>query len=174
LGEDAVDHIITLLKKFGYPILRNELSNEFSRSPLTPEQSGELHKFPGLRFDFFIGVKGKDTSYLAEIKGKSLESFKGMVDKDLYDGYYEIANLPFPILYFVWVKETNKIYRHEITNPENFETKYSGGTVVYSIPSELIHEVELKDDIMLKMCRTDKSLARAYKRFLNKVGALNV
>jgi len=128
-----------------------------------------LHKFPGLRFDFFIGVKGKDTPYLAEIKGKESYFCRGWVDRDLYNGYYELSNLPFPLLYFVWVKENNKIYRHTITNPENFETKYSGGTVIYVIPPELIHEVKLKDDIMLKMCKTSKSLNRSYKRFLDRV-----
>jgi hypothetical protein len=167
LGESAVNHVIELLKKFGYPILRNDLSKNFSRSPLTPEQSGELHKFPGLRFDIFIGVKGKDTSYLAEIKGKSKEKFKNWVDKDLYDGYYELSSLPYPLLYFIWIEETNKVYRHEITNPENFETRES----IYLIPTDLIHEVQLNDDILLKMCKTKKSLARAYRRFVNGVGA---
>jgi hypothetical protein len=153
LGEDAVNHVIDLLKKYGYPILRNDLSWEFSRSKLTPEQAAELHKFRGLRFDIWIGRKGKDTPYLAEIKGKELDRFKKWVDKDLYDGYYEISNLPFPLLYFVWIRENNKIYRHEITNPEKFNTIDYGGTQVYLIPTELIHEVELSDDIFLAGCK---------------------
>jgi hypothetical protein len=132
---------------------------------LTPEQKAELHKFPGLRFDIFIGRKGIDTPYLAEIKGKDVEFFKNWVDKDLYDGYYELANLPYPLLYFVWIKETDKIYRHEITNPENFKTKYHGGKIVYLMPPELIHEVQLNDDILLRGCMSAKSLQRSYRRF---------
>lgn len=158
LGEDAVNHVIELLEKYGYPIKRNELSRQFSRGLLTPEQAAELHKFPGLRFDIIIGRKGKDEPYLAEIKGKALDRFKKWVDKDLYDGYYEIANLPFPLLYFIWVRENDKIYRHEITNPEKFKTIDDDGTQVYLIPTELIHEVNLRDDILLKMCMHAKSL----------------
>jgi len=164
LGEDALDRVIKLLKKYGYPILRNDLDVEFTKSKLTPEQAGALHVFPGLRFDLFIGRKGNDTPYLAEIKGKTLDRFKKWVDKDLYDGYYEIVKLPFPLLYFVWIKENDKIYRHEITNPENFKTIEHGGTQVYLIPTELIHEVKLNDDILLSMCKTTESFMRDITR----------
>ena len=164
LGEDAVNHVIELLESYGYPILRNDLSREFSRSPLTPEQKAELHKFRGLRFDIWIGRKGKDEPYLAEIKGKEFDRFKKWVDKDLYDGYYEIARLPFPLLYFVWIKENDKIYRHEITNPEKFKTINYGGTQVYLIPEELIHAVNLGDDTFLKMCKRVEYLERDFTR----------
>jgi len=166
LGEDAVNRIINLLKTFGYPILRNELSRTFSQSQLTPEQASELHKLPALRFDIFIGAKGKDTPYLAEIKGKELERFKNWVDKDLYDCYFELVNLPYPLLYFIWIKETDKIYRHEITNPNDFEIiEDFRGALVYLIPPDLIHEVRLQDDILLRMCMTEDDLVRSFKRF---------
>ncbi len=170
LGEDAVDHVIELLESYGYPILRNDLEIEFTKSKLTPEQAGALHVFPGLRFDIFIGRKGKDTPYLAEIKGKEFDRFKKWVDKGLYDGYYEIA---IPLLYFVWIRENSKIYRHEITSPEKFKSMDYGGTQVYLIPTELIHEVKLKDDILLKMCKIEHDFTRPLKHAFEKTKSLS-
>jgi hypothetical protein len=164
LGEDAVNHVIALLERFGYKVKRNELSREFSRGILTDEQKAELHTFPGLAFDLFIGPKGKETAYLAEIKGKDALVFKRWVNKDLYENYYSIAKTNFPFLYFVWIKETDKIYRHEITNPEKFKTIDDDGTQVYLIPTELIHEVNLKEGILLSACRSKEALMNALKK----------
>ena len=157
LGEDAVNHVIALLEKFGYKVKRNELSREFSKSILTPEQAGELHRYPGASFDLFIGTKGRETAYLAQIKGKAKDYYKDMVDKVAYDGYYAIASLPFPFLYFIWIRETDKIYRHEITSPENFETRED----IYLIPDDLIHLVQLNEDILLSASMSEESLMKA-------------
>ena len=147
LGEDAVNHVIDLLKKYGFSILRNDLAIEFTNSKQ--------------RFDGFIVRRGKDTAYLAEVKGKELDRFKKWVDKGLYDGYYEIA---IPLLYFVWIKENDKIYWHEITNPESFKAIDYAGTQVYLIPTEIIHEVESNDDLLLVICRPAKYLERDITR----------
>jgi len=162
LGEEAVNHVIALLEKFGYNVKRNELSREFSRSILISEEKAELHTFPGLAFDLFIGPKGKETAYLAEIKGKSKEAFKCWVDKDLYENYYAFAKINFPFLYFVWIKETDRIYRHAITNPEKFKTRDDD---VYLIPKELIHEVNLKEGILLSACRSKEALMNALENY---------
>ena len=169
LGEEAVNHIIALLEKNGYKIKRNELSREFSRSILPPNQSAELHTFPGLAFDLFIGSKGKETAYLAQIKGKSFDGYKYIVNRDLYDGYYAIARLPFPFLYFVWIRENDKIYRHEITNPENFETGISSdGTPTYLMPDDSIHEAQLNEDILLSCCMSEEALMERLNKMSKK------
>jgi hypothetical protein len=164
LGEDAVNHVIERLESLGYKILRNELSREFSKGVLNSQQSGELAKFPGLAFDLFIGTKGKENAYLVQIKGKAKDIFKTWVDRVAYNNYWTIAKHKVPFLYFIWIKENDTIYRHQVISPRTFvKSTDSDGKPIYLIPENLIHAAKLDEDTPLGASRSTESLISALK-----------
>ena len=143
LEEKAKRVIIKTLEKYGCKILRSDIPKAFSLTTLKAEDKPKLAKFLGTKYDLFVSRPDTKEHYLAEVKGKSLDRFKTIVNQVEYNGYWEIARLPFPFLYFVWIEENGKIYRHEITNPEGFRKDYDNqGKPIYYIPESKLHEIK--------------------------------
>jgi len=144
LEERAKRRIIDILQKFGCNVLDSKIDKSLSLQDVPPDLKRIFKDFLGTKFDLFVARAKTGEYYLVEVKAKSSERFKNWVNVVEYDAYYEIASLPFPFLYFIWVKATDKIYRHEIVNPKDFkrgEDRY--GKPVYLIPRNLIHEIDL-------------------------------
>jgi len=137
----AKRRIIQVLRQHGAKVLDSKISDIASLKSVDSETKKVFKEFLGSKFDLFITRNGEH--YVAECKYKSKEFFRNWVNVVEYDAYYKIASLPFPFLYFIWVEETDKIYRHEVVNPKDFERRTDrDGKPLYLIPQDLIHEIK--------------------------------
>jgi hypothetical protein len=137
----AIERVKRALESYGCAVFELAIPEQLS---LTEFKEAKIKRalalLPSTKFDMLASRDNEH--YLVEIKAKSKEAWKNWVDRSAYDIYYKIASLPFPFLYFIWVEETDKIYKHEITNPKDFERGYdSKGKPIYLIPENLIHEI---------------------------------
>ena len=121
LEERAKKKIKAVLEKCGCRIIDSKIPKEFSLRDIPVERKRAMIEFVGSKFDLLISRHDPYREYyLCECKGKSWDSTKTWVNQEDYDKYWEIASLPFPFLYFIWTEDLDKIYRHEVTNPEDF------------------------------------------------------
>ena len=143
LEERAKRRVIEALKEHGCKVLRSEISKIISLKDFDSDTKKALKDFLGTKFDLFVTRKGTGESYLVECKAKSEERFKNWVNVVEYDAYYKFVSIAFPFLYFIWVEETDKIYKHEVVDPRDFESRVDRyGKPVYLIPENLIHEIK--------------------------------
>jgi len=140
--EIAWQKVKELLEKYGCRILDMRIPKDLSLKELDADLKQTIGKIKATKFDLLV-TRQKE-HYLVEVKYKSKIAFKTWVDKNSYDVYHEMAcKLGFPFLYFVYVDETEKIYRHEVSSPENFKSFVDRKRqTVYLIPEEKFHEVE--------------------------------
>jgi integrase len=141
----AINRVKHVLESYGCHVFPLLIPEQLSLTEFENEKlKRALALLPSTKFDLLVSrLKPKPEYYLVEVKYKSRESWKNWVDSASYDTYFKIVSLPFPFLYFVYVAETDRIYRHEVTNPKDFERGYdSAGKPIYLIPESLIHEID--------------------------------
>lgn len=143
LKEKAKSKIIEVLKRHGCKVRDSKIDEILSLEDLPSVITKAFKEFLGTKFDLFVARTETGEYYLAECKGKSKEHFKNWVNVVEYDAHHKIASLPFPFLYFIWIEETDKIYKHEVVNPKDFEGRDdSYGKSVYLILEKLVHEMK--------------------------------
>jgi hypothetical protein len=101
---------------------------------------------------------------LIEVKGKGKDKYKTWVNQEDYNIYYEFVSKDVKFLYFIYVDENEKIYRHKVTNPQDFKQDTdSDGKPIYYIPENLIHEAKITDEALkdLDVCMTVSSLEKS-------------
>lgn len=165
----AIERVKQVLEAYGchvFPLLIPEQLSltEFEQAKI--KQAFAL--MASTKFDMLVSRDNEH--YLVEIKAKSREIWKNWVNRSDYDTYYKIASLPFPFLYFIWIEETDKIYKHEVTNPKDFERGYdSAGKPIYLIPENLIHEIKpdfaKRIDAWFRLKRIDDKLIRQFYEY---------
>lgn len=143
LEEQAKKRIVEVLEEYGCKVRDIKIDETLSLTEFDSKTKRAFKEFLGTKFDLLVARAKTGEYYLVECKGKSKEAFKNWVNVAEYDAYFKIASTPFPFLYFIWVKETNEIYRHEITNPQDFKVKHDRyNKPIYLIPEELIHAIK--------------------------------
>jgi len=78
--------------------------------------------------------------YLLEIKGKEKDIYKNIVNQNEYDVLWDYKKSGAPMLFLIWIKENDRIYRHEIGDPKEYEAAYINRKDVYLLPDASIHE----------------------------------
>jgi len=165
--DKAKKRIVHVLREHGAKVLDSEMPKVFSLKSVDAETKKSLKEFLGTKFDLFITRNGEH--YLAECKYKATEQYKRWVNVNSYDAYYEIASIQFPIVYFIWVEETDKIYRHSITNPVNFERNNDRyGKQIYLIPEDLITEITPSYFNLINSWMSKDSFIRALRNRFNR------
>jgi len=164
----GIKKVVALLEKYGAKVGQNIIPEAFSLRDFDTKTIKELSAFIGSKFDLIVTRMENGECYLCEVKTKSKEKYLGIVNKKDYDAYVRIAvKLRFPFLYMVYCKETDKVYRHKVVDPQehNFKTDIApDGKLVYYIPHALFHEVTpswiKRIDAWFKWSRYQKSQTR--------------
>lgn len=166
LEELAEKKITEFLEKYGtkFKSLRMPKSLSMYSFKDHPEIRIDLKNWLGSKLDSLATRRRTGENYIIEFKGKTKDRDKTIVDKNPYDFYYEMKEFGIPFLYFIYVKETDTIYRHEITNPSKFEVDCINGTEIYRIPEELIHIAKPEENKRLDTCMRIPQLTK----FLSK------
>jgi len=143
LESEGKKRIEALLEAHGFRILDMSIPEDISLTEFKDlDFKGKLGLILATKFDFLVSRKERNEFYLVECKAKTLERFKGWCNVTDYNSYYMISSLPFPFIYLVWCKDIDKVYRHDVTDPSNFEVIVDRKEQqVYLIPENLFHEV---------------------------------
>lgn len=139
IAEEAVKRITEVFEKYGYSVDDLSVPKLISETTYSIERKRELKEWKGDKFDLWIYKEGNEF-YIVECKGKTFVKHKVWVDIFPYDTYWHFTKMGVPFLYFIWVKENNKIYRHDVVDPKDFKVKKDRG--VYLIPEDFIHEIK--------------------------------
>ena len=152
LEEEAKRHIIALLEKYGCKTLDLSEPKELSKTPFPIPLKKAMKNCLKTKFDLFVARTHLNEWYIVETKGKRLEKWKTWVNQNSYNAYWKIASFPSPFLYLIWIKENNKIYRHDVIDPKNFEKDFKRRMPIYYIPENLIHEFKPEWIKRLDLC----------------------
>lgn len=145
LEERAKSRIRETLTKYGCKVEDISIDSILSLKRVDSDIKKVFKEYEGSKFDLLIARAKTGEFYLGECKGKTRERYRNVVNINSYDVYYKFVSLPFPFLYFVWIEKSDRIYRHTIVDPKNFERSYMSGHYVYLIPYDLLHVIKPDD-----------------------------
>lgn len=167
LEREAVKHITQKFGEYKCLVQDMRLPEFLATIPFIPEQKKLLLEWKGSKYDLIVNRPHTSEFYLVECKGKSKDLFRMWVNKDDYDAYFSFRRDGTPFLYFIWVKENDKIYRHDITTPKDFEEiEDRDGKAVYLIPTDKIHEIDPDEYKRMDMWMSGKRLERMLIKIL--------
>ena len=172
LEAKARKKVIEMLRRWEFEVIDCSIPKEFSLKDLK-DLAPYFDRVMGFKLDL-LASKNK-IGYWVEVKGKSKEKFKGIVNVKHYDFYYKkFIQKKFPFVYFIWVEENDKIYSHDVVDPKNFEKRTYRGRECYIIPDELIRDIQPSHDKRLDafIILSEDFLMRMMPKTISKIAIL--